>query len=387
MLFKEVIGLEKIKKELVYGVAKKRIAHAQLFNGPKGSGKLALAIAYARFINCNSPKENDSCQECSSCLQFSKLAHPDLHILYPVIKTANNNTPQSSDSVSRWAESVLKNPYLSLNQWSDVYKEEFLEKLSDKKKEATIYSHQIKEINKKLSLKIFSAKYRVVLIWMPEKMNIQSSNKFLKLLEEPPKKTILLLVSEDKEGLIKTITSRVQSTYVKGYTVEETIGASSNEKTDDFLNFCRLSSGNMGRVLSYNQEDNKEDKTDSFIELMRTSFKNNFSKMSEWSEYASQKTRQQQIEFLQYSIDLIRECLIYNYSSNSLSKTTTAEKEFLKKFSQFINEENSVLIFELFESSIQNIARNASSKIILFNLSLKLANLLKLKSTFVQDTN
>ena len=193
-------------------MAKKRIAHAQLFNGPKGSGKLALAIAYARFINCNSPKENDSCQECSSCLQFSKLSHPDFHILYPVIKTANNNTPQSSDSVSKWTESVLKNPYLSLNQWSDVYKEEFLEKLSDKKKEATIYSHQIKEINKKLSLKIFSAKYRVVLIWMPEKMNIQSSNKFLKLLEEPPKKTILLLVSEDKEGLIKTITSRVQST-------------------------------------------------------------------------------------------------------------------------------------------------------------------------------
>ena len=222
---------------------------------------------------------------------------------------------------------------------------------------------------------------------MPEKMNIQSSNKFLKLLEEPPKKTILLLVSEDKEGLIKTIISRVQVTSVKGYTVEETIGASPHEKTDDFLNFCRLSSGNMGDVFSYNKENSEEEKTDSFIKLMRTSFSNNFSKMSEWSEYASQKTRQQQIEFLQYSIDLIRECLIYNYSSKSLSKTTTAEKEFLKNFSQLINEENSVLIFELFESSIQNIARNASSKIILFNLSLKLANLLKLKSTFVQDTN
>ena len=126
---------------------------------------------------------------------------------------------------------------------------------------------------------------------------------------------------------------------------------------------------------------------DSFIKLMRTSFSNNFSKMSEWSEYASQKTRQQQIEFLQYSIDLIRECLIYNYSNNSLSKTTAAEKEFLKNFSEFINEENSILIYELFESSTQNIARNASSKIILFNLSLKLAKLLKLKSTFVKDKN
>ena len=183
MLFKEVIGLEKIKKELVYGVAKKRIAHAQLFNGPKGSGKLALAIAYARLNNCNSPKESDSCQECSSCLQFSKLAHPDLHILFPVIKTTNNNSPQSSDFVSKWTESALKNPYLSLKQWSDVYKEEFLEKLSDKKKEATIYSHQIKEINKKLSLKVFNAKYRVVLIWMPEKMNIQSSVSYTHLTQ------------------------------------------------------------------------------------------------------------------------------------------------------------------------------------------------------------
>ena len=387
MLFKEVIGLEKIKKELVLSVVKKRVAHAQLFNGPKGSGKLALAIAYARFINCNSPTENDSCEECGSCLQFSKLSHPDFHILYPVIKTVKNNTPQSSDTVSKWTEYVLKNPYLSLNQWSDLYKEEFLEKSSDKKKGATIYSHQIKEINKKLSLKIFSAKYRVVLIWIPEKMNIQSSNKFLKLLEEPPKKTILLLVSEDKEGLIKTITSRVQTTNVKGYTAEETIEGSSHEKTDDFLNFCRLSSGNMGDVFNYNKVDNEEDKTENFIKLMRTSFGNNFSKMSEWSEYVSQKTRQQQIEFLQYSIDLIRECLIYNYSSNSLSKTTNVEKEFLKNFSQFINEENSILIFELFESSIQNISRNASSKIILFNLSLKLAKLLKLKSTFAQDTN
>ena len=143
----------------------------------------------------------------------------------------------------------------------------------------------------------------------------------------------------------------------------------------------------MGDVLSYNNENSEEEKTDNFIKLMRASFGNNFSKMSEWSEHASQKTRQQQIGFLQYSIDLIRECLIYNYSSNSLSKTTNLEKEFLKKFSQFINEENSILIFELFESSIQNISRNASSKIILFNLSLKLAKLLKLKSTFVKDTN
>ena len=322
MLFKEVIGLEKIKKELVYGVAKKRIAHAQLFNGPKGSGKLALAIAYARFINCNSPKENDSCQECSSCLQFSKLSHPDFHVLYPVIKTANNKTPQSSDSVSKWTEYVLKNPYLSLNQWSDVYKEEFLEKLSDKKKEATIYSHQIKEINKKLSLKIFSAKYRVVLIWMPEKMNVETSNKLLKIFEEPPKGTVFLLVSETPKKLLATVMSRLQEVKINDFTIED---------KKEFLNKYNLTGDQLellkssidldfGKVIQLLNEDLQEiGLLEEFSAWMRFAYKTDILGIVKWVDVISTSGRKQQIAFLSYAIKIIRECLIFNYTKRKVN--------------------------------------------------------------------
>ena len=195
MRFSEVIGLEKTKGELVGGVAQNRIAHAQLFYGSKGSGQLALAVAYARRLNCQSPEKNDSCNSCPASLKFSKLIHPDLHIIFPIIRTSSTDNKTSDDFICDWREQFLKNPYFSLSSWLSHYKEKFLEKTADKKKEAIIYSHQIKELNRKLALKVFEAKYRVVIIWMPEKMNIKAANKFLKLLEEPPKKTVLLLVS------------------------------------------------------------------------------------------------------------------------------------------------------------------------------------------------
>ena len=254
MRFSEVIGLEETKEELGVGIAKNRIAHAQLFYGSKGSGKLALSLAYARTINCLSPEKNDSCNNCSSCLKFSKLIHPDLHIIFPIIRTSSTDNKTSDDFVGDWREQFLKNPYLSLSKWLIHYKEKFLEKTSDKKKEAVIYSHQIKELSRKLTLKIFEAKYRVVIIWMPEKMNIKAANKFLKVLEEPPNKTILLLVSEDKGSIINTILSRLQHTRTPNYTVNDTIENSKTQKTESFLNFSRLSNGNMGKVLSYTEE-------------------------------------------------------------------------------------------------------------------------------------
>jgi DNA polymerase-3 subunit delta' len=253
MRFSEVIGLEKTKEELGGGIAHNRIAHAQLFYGSKGSGKLALAVAYARRLNCQSPEKNDSCNNCPSCLKFSKLIHPDLHLVFPIVKTSSSDIKTSDDFVGEWRNQFLKNPYLSLSKWLSYYKEKFLEKPSDRKKEAVIYSHQIKELNRKLTLKIFEAKYRVVIIWMPEKMNIKAANKFLKLLEEPPSKTILLLISEDKGSIIETILSRLQHTRIPNYTVNDTIENSKTHKSEGFLNFCRLSNGNMGKVLSYTE--------------------------------------------------------------------------------------------------------------------------------------
>ena len=298
MLFKEIIGLEKIKEQLMLSHQKNRVAHSQLFKGPKGSGKLALALAYARFLNCKNPQDMDSCNSCDSCIQFSKLSHPDLHIIFPVVKTTSNKFPQSSEYVEIWKKEFLKNPYFSLSNWSNTFRSEFLEKVSDKKKELSIYSHQITDINRKLSLKIFSAKYRVIIIWMPEKMNLQASNKFLKILEEPPKKTVLIFVAQDSSNLLKTILSRLQATNIKPYTIQQTINIRNGEKTEEFLKFCRISSGDMGAVLNYNIDTIEDNDTENFIELMRISFKSNFSKISNWSDEISAKTRQDQVKFL-----------------------------------------------------------------------------------------
>ena len=382
MLFKEIVGLEKTKKQLITSLNKKRVAHSQLFSGPKGSGKLATVVAYAQFLNCTLTANEDSCGNCSSCLKFSKLSHPDFHIIFPTIKKSSTDMPFSEDFLSEWKEQFLQNPYFSLKDWMLNYKENFLEKSSDKKKEPVIYSHQIKELNRKLSLKIYEAKKRVVLIWMPEMMNPQAANKFLKLLEEPPKNTILFLVSEEKERLLKTVISRLQETKIPQYSVQQTINASSTDKTEPFINFCKLSNGDLGKILYYQPDKTKAKHTEQFVELMRLSFKSDFVKIAEWVDLASAVSRQEQIEFLTYSIGLYRECLIYNYSDKKLNTLSDFEHDFLKKFAKFIHQQNSILIIELFEEAIKNIKRNANSKIIFFHLAMELVTLLKVKVNF-----
>ena len=383
MRFSEVIGLEKTKEELGGGIAHNRIAHAQLFYGSKGSGKLALAVAYARRLNCQSPEKNDSCNNCPSCLKFSKLIHPDLHLVFPIVKTSSSDIKTSDDFVGEWRNQFFKNPYLSLSKWLSYYKEKFLEKPSDRKKEAVIYSHQIKELNRKLTLKIFEAKYRVVIIWMPEKMNVKAANKFLKLLEEPPSKTILLLISEDKGSIIETILSRLLHTRIPNYTVSDTIENSKTHKSEGFLNFCRLSSGNMGKVLSYTEGAFQSSFLEEFKLLNRLCFKNNFTEISAWCDEISLKNRQQQRDFLSYCLTVFRECLVYNFSDQSINLLTIEEKGFLENFAKFVHQENSISIISLFESAIKKIKRNANSKIIFFQLALELSDLLKLKSKFV----
>ena len=385
MRFSEVIGLEKTKEELIKGIKHNRTAHAQLFYGSKGSGQLALAVAYARRLNCQCTEKKNSCNNCPSSLKFSKLIHPDLHIIFPIIRTSSTDNKTSDDFICDWREQFLKNPYFSLSNWLSHYKEKFLEKIADKKKEAIIYSHQIKELNRKLTLKVYEAKYRVVIIWMPEKMNIKAANKFLKLLEEPPNKTILLLVSEDKGLIIDTILSRLQQTRIPNYTVSDTIENSKTQKSESFLNFCRLSNGNMGKVLSYSDEALPSFFLEEFKVLNRLCFKNNFSEISAWCDEISSKTRQQQRDFLSYCLTIFRECLVYNFSDKSINLLTNEEKKFLENFAKFVHEKNSIPITNLFDGAIKKVKRNANSKIIFFQLALELSDLLKLKRKFVNQ--
>ena len=214
-------------------------------------------------------------------------------------------------------------------------------------------------------------------------MNIKAANKFLKLLEEPPSKTILLLISEDKGSIIETILSRLQHTRIPNYTVNDTIENSKTQKSEAFLNFCRLSNGNMGKVLSYTEGALQSSFLEDFKLLNRLCFKNNFIEISDWCDDISLKNRQQQRDFLSYCLTVFRECLVYNFSDQNINLLTKEEKRFLENYAKFVHEENSISIMSVFESATKKIKRNANSKIIFFQLALELSDLLKLKSKFV----
>ena len=187
MFFKDVIGQEEAKQRLIREAKEGKIAHARLFCGPEGIGKLPLAIAYARYLSCNNPGEKDACGICPSCIKFNKLAHPDLHFVFPVIKKKSKDTV-SDDFITEWRELLSQTPYFNLNIW--------LEEMGAENQQAQIYVKESDEIIRKLSLKSSQGGYKIMIIWLPEKMNVECSNKLLKLLEEPPSQTIFLLVSE-----------------------------------------------------------------------------------------------------------------------------------------------------------------------------------------------
>ena len=201
MLFREIIGQEEVKQQLRQSVREGRIPHAQLFAGVSGIGKLQLALAYAQYVNCPHRTEEDSCGECPTCRQYHNLQHPDLHFAFPIVKTDSADTCNAF--MDTWRSMILNQPYFDLDDW---YKA-----LGVETKQGMIYEKESSEILRKLSLKPFGDGYKVMIIWQPEKMNPTCANKLLKILEEPPARTLFIMVSEHPEQLLSTIQSRVQT--------------------------------------------------------------------------------------------------------------------------------------------------------------------------------
>ena len=380
MLFKEIIGNNSVKKQLIEAVRNNRISHAQLFSGKSGSAKLALALAYAQFLNCENRTTVDSCGICSSCLKFNNLSHPDLHLVIPVLKTKEVQKPVSDHFIGKWRDFITNNYYGSLNGWIDSFGTE-----NKTGQQGTIYKDEANNIHKKLSLKNYEAEYRVVLIWMPERMNLEVSNKLLKLFEEPPKGTIFLLITENTNQLLPTIISRLQSIKIADFTAEDIVNHFgemdlSLEKAKQLRNLTNADLGKITQIL-----EDKEGELDLFSDFsvwMRLTYKMDVQGISKWVDNLSLKGRKQQNLFLSYAIKMVRECLIYNFASDTLLKTNENEFAFLTKFSPFIHEENSVMITEKLEESIKEINRNANAKILFFELSLQMVKFLRLKRKF-----
>ncbi|MBE9469590.1 MAG: DNA polymerase III subunit delta [Bacteroidetes bacterium] len=375
MLFTEIIGQENTKQKLIQTVKDGRISHAQLFLGPEGCGKLALAIAYAQYISCENRGEHDSCGECASCKKYQKLIHPDLHFVFPVATTkSGNQKPISDDFISEWRKSILDNPYIKLNQWFAT--------IGVENKQGSIYSQESGQIIRKMNLKTFESEYKTMIIWMPEKMNISAANKLLKMIEEPPAKTLFLLVSENAGKIIQTIQSRTQNVKIPKIDDENLSNALKNKfKIDEnkISDIVHLSNGDYAKAVEViNSDEENRKNLNYFTSLTRLCYKADVIGIVKFVETISKIGREKQKNFLSYSLRMMRENFILNKNKPEITYLTTEENKFSQNFNTFVNDRNIMRITKELNQAFLHVERNGNSKIIFLDLSLKLIMLLKL---------
>lgn len=373
MFFKDVIGQETAKQRLIQEVNEGRIPHAQLLCGPEGVGKLPLALAYARYICCTNRGETDACGVCPSCVKFNKLVHPDLHFVFPIVKSAKGKKEVCDDYIAEWRAFVLQNPYFNLNHW--------LNEMGAENSQALIYAKESDEILRKLSLKSSEGGYKITIVWLPEKMHVVCANKLLKLLEEPPEKTIFLLISEAPDQILQTILSRTQRFNIRKIE-EPAIAAVLQTRYGvlqaESLAIAHLANGNFVKALE-TIHLNEENRLffDLFVNLMRLSYQRKIKEMKQWSEQVAGMGRERQKNLLEYCQRMIRENFIYNFHQQALSYMTIDEQNFATRFAPFVNERNVMGIMDELSKAQQHIEQNVNAKMVFFDFSLKMIVLLK----------
>lgn len=368
MFFKDVIGQEETKQRLILEVNEGRIPHAQLICGPEGVGKLPLALAYARYISCTNRSATDACGVCPSCVKFNKLVHPDVHFVFPVVKAG-----RSDDYITEWRRMVLNNSYFNLNHW--------LNEINAENAQAVIYTKESDEIMKKLSLKSSEGGFKITIIWLPEKMQLACANKLLKLLEEPPEKTVFLLVSEAPEMILPTILSRTQRFNIRKIdetSIAQTLQEKYGVQQATSMTIAHLANGNFIKALeTIHLNEENQLFFELFVSLMRLSYQRKIREMKQWSEQVAGMGRERQKNLLSYCQRMIRENFIYNLHQKDLVYMTPDEQNFATRFAPFVNERNVMGIMDELSEAQQHIEQNVNAKMVFFDFALKMIVLLK----------
>jgi len=367
MYFSDIVGLNDVKKHLIDSVERGYVPHARLFYGPEGVGKLPLAIAYARYLNCENPNPDDACGKCHSCVKFNKLSHPDLHFVFPVIKSK-----VSDEYLPEWREFLLSNTYFDLNRW--------LAFINAQNAQGLIYSKESDQIIQKLNLKVYEAKYKIMIIWLPEKMHESCANKLLKMIEEPPANTVFLLVSEDQENIISTIRSRCQPLNIRAVELDEMVGAIKTKyslSNEDAQSVAHIANGSFLKAIELieTSEDSKYN-FNLFVNMMRVSVSRNIKNVKLISEELAGIGREAQKSFLLYCLRMFREYFVNNLNEPKLVYLNSDEKEFGVRFSPFINERNIEDLNNEFTHAYRQIEQNGNAKIIFLDICLKVTVLL-----------
>ena len=382
MLFKNVLGLEHIKNHLLTTAETGRVAHAQLFVGPEGSGVLPMAIAYAQYLLCgNTGGENDGGNTVCNT-KCNSLTHPDLHFAFPVSNSDKVKSHAVSDHyLEEWRQFVKEQPYGNLFDW---YRHIGIEK-----KQGQIGVDEAQDMVKKLSLKSYEGGYKILIVWMAEKMNTSAANKLLKLIEEPPNKTILLLLAEDEEQIINTIRSRCQILNFPPLTeqvITDTLLLRGVSQTEA-LTIALEANGNFNKALDLLNKDSEDLVFERwFVQWVRSAFKAKGNKgaiqeLILWSEEVAKTGREVQKKFLNYCLTMMRQALLLNYKANELVHAKVHMEGFdLNKFAPFVHENNILDIVEELEEAIFHVERNGNSKLIFTDLSIKLTRLLHAKA-------
>jgi DNA polymerase-3 subunit delta' len=382
MQFSSVLGQHHLKKHLTQSADFGRIPHAQLFVGPEGSGTLPLAIAYAQYVLCNNTDgENDDNNACN--LKVNNLTHPDLHFAYPV--STNDKVkkhPVSTFFLEEWREFLKEQPYGNLFDW---YK-----KLGIEKKQGQIGVDEAHDMVKKLTLKSYEGGYKVMIIWMTEKMNTAAANKLLKLIEEPPLKTLFLFIAEDEEQLLQTIRSRCQILHfppLPERVIQEQLQTDYGTDVATATKIAQQANGNYNKAVDLVYKDSEDLVFEKWFALwVRSAFKAKGNKAAihdiiGWSEEVAKTGRETQKQYLQFCIEVFRQALLLNYKADSLVFIAFSVENFqLEKFAPFVHENNIMAITKELQDAIYHIERNGNAKIILTDLSIKLTRLLHIKA-------
>lgn len=382
MQFSEILGQEHIKNHLTRSADLGRIPHAQLFVGPEGCGTLPMAIAYSQYILCNNQNGENAGANESCNLKFQKIAHPDLHFVYPTVSTEDVKTkPKSLDFIADWRQFLLENRYGGLFDWYSI--------LGVQNKQGEIRVDDAQEILKSLSLKSYEGGYKIMIVWMADKMNTAASNKLLKLLEEPPEKTVFILISENEEDIIQTIRSRCQVLHFNGLSeqiISEALVSRENIEPKLAIKIAHQAQGNYNKALHLLKDDNDEFPFEQwFVVWVRAAFKAKgnaavITDLIQWSEQIAALGRETQKKFLQYCIDVFRQALLFNFEAKDLVYfEPTVDKFTIDKFAPFVNGNNINEIFQELSDAIYHIERNGNAKIILTDLSIKLTRLIHKK--------
>jgi len=371
MFFRDVIGQDSLKRQLIATAQKGVVPHSQLFCGQAGCGTFPLAFAYARYLNCIKRTETDACGQCSSCLKYNEIAHPDLYFIFPMTVVERKKTV-CDDYMKEWRTFLSTHIYFDIHRW--------LEEI-DATKQAIIYAKESDEIMRKVSLKIYEATYRILLIWMPERMHTACANKLLKVIEEPPPNTIILMVSEEPDRILGTILSRSQRINVKPIdtqTLAQYARSQYELEANNARQVARMAHGNYLQMIEI-LHDSEENAffLQQFVLMMRNSWAKNVKGMKVFAEEMASLKKERQRNFLNYCQRFVRENFIYRFQTSEMNYMNQKESDFSVNFARFINERNVFGLMEELTEADRHLVQNVNAKMVFFDVALRITTLLR----------